>query len=108
MSRSFYRDLFDFRRDFDEIFNRVIGVNPVRETKLFEEVLTPPIEAWTDPEAKKFYLRIAVRGIDPKDLKVEVQGSTLTLSGERKQVETKIRLASAISVHKRRRRRNAD
>jgi len=87
--RSFYRDLFDFRRDFDEIFNRMIGVGPVPETKLFEEVLTPPVEAWTDPEAKKFYLRVAVPGIDPKDVKVEVQGDTLTISGERKKVETK-------------------
>jgi len=51
--RSFYRDLFDFRRDFDEIFNRMIGVGPVPETRLFEEVLTPPVEAWTDLEAKK-------------------------------------------------------
>lgn len=87
--RSFYRDLFDFRRDFEEIFNRMIGVGPVPETKLFAEVLTPPVEAWTDPEAKKFYLRVAVPGIDPKDVKVEVQGNTLTISGERKKVETK-------------------
>lgn len=87
--RSFYRDLFDFRRDFDEIFNRMIGVTPVPETKLFEEVLTPPIEAWTDPEAKKFYLRVAVPGIDPKEVKVEVQGNMLTISGERKHIETK-------------------
>jgi len=87
--RSFYRDLFDFRRDFDEIFNRMIGVGPVPETRLFEEVLTPPVEAWTDLEAKTFYLRVAVPGIDPKDVKVEVQGETLTISGERKKVETK-------------------
>jgi HSP20 family protein len=87
--RSFYRDLFDFRRDFDEIFNRMIGVSPVPETKLFQKVLTPPIEAWTDPEAKKFYLRVAVPGIDPRDVKVEIQGNTLTISGERKKVEAK-------------------
>lgn len=87
--RSFYRDLFDFRRDFDEIFNRMIGAAPVPETKLLGEVFTPPIEAWTDPEAKKFYLRVAVPGIDPKDVKVEVQGNVLTISGERKKIETK-------------------
>jgi len=87
--RSFYRDLFDFRRDFDEIFNRMVGVAPVPETKFFEQVLMPPIEAWTDPETKKFYLRVAVPGIDPKEVKVEVQGNMLTISGERKHVETK-------------------
>jgi HSP20 family protein len=87
--RSFYRDLFDFRRDFDEIFNRMIGANPAPETKLFEGVLTPPIEAWTDPEARRFYLRVAVPGLDPKDVKVEVQGNMLTISGGRQKVETK-------------------
>jgi HSP20 family protein len=87
--RSFYRDLFNFRRDFDEIFNRMIGAPAVPETKLFEEVLTPPIEAWTDPEGKKFYLRVALPGIDPKDVKVEVQGDMLTIFGERKKVEVK-------------------
>jgi HSP20 family protein len=87
--RRFYRDLFDFRRNFDEIFNRMLGVTPAPETKLLGEVFTPPIEAWTDPEAKKFYLRVAVPGIDPKDVKVEVQGDMLTISGERKKVETK-------------------
>lgn len=87
--RSFYRDLFDFRRDFDEIFNRMIGATPLPETKLFEEVLTPPIEAWTDPDTKKFYLRVAMPGVDPKDVKVDVQGNILTISGERKQIESK-------------------
>jgi HSP20 family protein len=87
--RSFYRDLFDFRRDFDEIFNQMIGVNAVPATKFFAETFAPPIEAWTDPEAKKFYLRVAVPGIDPKEVKVEVNAGTLTISGERKNVENK-------------------
>jgi HSP20 family protein len=86
---SFYRDLFDFRRDFDEIFHRMVGFSPVPETQLFGEGLTPPIEAWTDPEAKKFYLRVAVPGIEAKDVKIEVQGNMLTISGERKRVESK-------------------
>jgi len=30
-----------------------------------------------------------VAGIDPKEVKVEVQGNILTISGERKKVETK-------------------
>jgi HSP20 family protein len=88
--RSFYRDLFDFRRDFEDIFNRMIGATPaLTGTQTYEEVFTPPIEAWTDPEAKKFYLRVAVPGIDPKEVKVEVQGDLLTISGQRKHFETK-------------------
>jgi HSP20 family protein len=95
--RSFYRDLFDFRRGFEEIFNRMMGVSPVPDTKFFGEILTPPVEAWTDPEAKKFYLRVAVPGIDPKDVKVEVRGNTLMVFGERKQIET----AKRVSYHHR-------
>jgi HSP20 family protein len=87
--RGYYRDLFDFRRDFEDIFNRMIGATPVPGTQAYEEVFAPPIEAWTDPEAKKFYLRVAVPGIEPKEVKVEVQGNMLTISGERKKVETK-------------------
>lgn len=87
--RSFYRDLFDFRRDFDDIFNRMIGATPTPGTHVYEELFAPPVEAWTDPEAKKFYLRVAVPGIDPKEVKVELQGNVLTISGERKKAETK-------------------
>jgi len=87
--QSFYHHLWHFRRDFDEIFNRMMGMTPVPETKLLAEVFTPPVEAWTDPETKKFYLRVAVPGIDPKEVKVETQGNMLTISGERKKIETK-------------------
>jgi len=87
--RSFYRHLWDFRRDFDEVFNRMMGATPLPETKVFEEMWMPAVEAFTDPEAKKFYLRVAVPGIEPKDVKVEVRENTLTISGERKQIETK-------------------
>ncbi len=86
--RSFYRDLFDFRRDFDEMFNRIVRATPAL-TGTIEETFVPPIEAWTDTEAKKFYLRVAVPGIDPKDVKIEVQGNVLTISGERKHAEEK-------------------
>jgi len=86
--RTLYRGLFDFRRDFDEIFNRFMtGWPTMRESKLLGEYV-PPAEAWTDPEAKKFYLRIAVPGVDPKDVKLEVQGNALTITGERKSIET--------------------
>lgn len=96
--RNFYRDLFDFRRDFDEIFNRMIGATPVLTgTQTYGEFFTPAVEAWTDTEAKKFYLRVAVPGVEPKEVKIEVQGNVLTISGELKYVEEK----KEVSYHQR-------
>lgn len=85
-----YRDLFDFRRDFEDIFSRLVTEWPiVTEPKLLKAAFTPPVEAWTDRDAKKFYLRVALPGIDPKEVKLEVQGDMLTITGEHKIVETK-------------------
>ena len=75
--KAFYRDLFDFRRDFDEIFNHLIAGSP----KSSYEAYMPSVEAWTDPKAKKFYVRVALPGVDPHDVNVEVQANTLTIGG---------------------------
>jgi HSP20 family protein len=82
--KTFYRDLFDFRRDFDGIFNQLTTGWP---TRALHEAYVPPVEAWTDPEAKKFYVRVALPGVNPNDVKVEVQGKTLTVGGTRKSAE---------------------
>jgi HSP20 family protein len=84
-----YRDLFDFRQDFEDIFNKMVGFTRIPEPKLLTEAFVPPIEAWTDTDNKKFHLRVAIPGIEPKDVKLEVQGKMLMISGERKKVETK-------------------
>jgi HSP20 family protein len=83
---NFYRGMFDFRRDFDEIFNQLLTEWPVKnERKLFGTVpFTPAVEAWIEPETKKFYLKVAVPGVDPKDVKITAHENTLTISGERK------------------------
>jgi HSP20 family protein len=82
--RAFYRDLFDFRRDFDEIFTHLIAGWP---TESGYKPYVPAVEAWTDPESKKFYVRVALPGVDPHNVKVEVQGKTLTIGGSWKSVK---------------------
>jgi HSP20 family protein len=82
--RSFYRDLFDFRRDFDEIFNHLIAEWP---TRVGYQGYVPPIEAWADQEAKKFHVRVALPGVDPHNVNVQVQGNTLTIAGTWKNAE---------------------
>ena len=81
-----FEELFGFRREFDELFNRLFGGNmlgPVRFTPTQTEV--PPIEAWVDKEAKRYHARVAIPGIDPKDVQVNLEGNTLSIHAERKQ-----------------------
>ncbi len=87
---NFYRGMFDFRQNFDEIFNRLLTEWPVKgEKKLLGTVpFTPVVEAWIEPDAKKFFLKVAVPGVDPRDVKISVQEKMLTISGERKFAKT--------------------
>jgi HSP20 family protein len=83
-------DLFDFRRNFDNIFNRFLGgLTSTGERGARTLVAVPPIEAWVDKEKKKYHLSIAVPGMDPKDLQVDLQGNNLTVSGEHQAGEEK-------------------
>lgn len=83
---SFFENLFDFRRDFDELFNRLttgwpFSAQPV--PRLAQRV--PPVEAWVDSKTKRYHLRVALPGIDPDSVQLNLQGNTLTVSAERKE-----------------------
>jgi HSP20 family protein len=83
----FFEDLFDFRRDFDKIFNRIVTVQPwgkegVPRRPLFNFV--PPVEAYVDKETKKYVCKVSLPGIEPKEVQIHVQGNLLTITGERK------------------------
>ena len=85
-----FDDLFDFRRNFDHIFNRFLtgsGSSPERQAQML--VAVPPIEAWVDNEDKKYHLSVAVPGMDPKDVQLNLQGNNLTVSGEHKSEKEK-------------------
>ena len=83
----FLEDLFDFRREFDKIFNRMLTLKPrgkeeVAPWPLFNFV--PPVEAYVDKEAKKYVCKVSLPGIEPKEVQTHVQGNMLTIAGERK------------------------
>jgi HSP20 family protein len=85
-----FDDLFDFRRNFDHIFNRFLtgsGSSPERQAQML--VAVPPIEAWVDNEEKKYHLSVAVPGMDPKEVQLNLQGNNLTVSGEHKSEKEK-------------------
>jgi len=82
-----FQDLFDFRRDFDQIFNRLMLNKPIWQENYIPEKgfeFLPPVETYLDREAKKYICRIALPGIEPKDVEINVLGNMLTIKGERK------------------------
>ena len=78
-------ELFDFRRDFDSIFNRLL----TNGTESRGKTSTPPIQAWVDSDKKTYHLRVALPGVDPDEVQINAQGNTLTISGEHEASEEK-------------------
>jgi HSP20 family protein len=81
---NWFEDLFDFRRGFEQIFNRLLAGWPDTERAATMFGLMPQIEAWIDKEAKKYHLRLALPGVDPKKVDLKLQGNMLTISAESK------------------------
>jgi HSP20 family protein len=78
-----FQDLFDFRRNFDQVFNRMLRGSSVGEESTLGNEFTPAIEAFIDQDNKKFRCDVMLPGVDPKEVDVQVHGNTLTISGER-------------------------
>lgn len=84
---SIFDNLFDFRRDFDQLFNRFLSGWPWAEGQgqsTSTGAFTPAVETYVDRNTKKFHCRVSLPGIDPSEVKLEVHGNTLTISGERR------------------------
>jgi HSP20 family protein len=82
-----FEDLFDFRREFDKIFNRMLTAKPwgKEETAKWQSFnFVPPVEAYVDKEIKEYVCRIFLPGIEPKEVQIHVQGNLLNITGERK------------------------
>jgi HSP20 family protein len=87
--RDLYDELFGFRREFDEMFNRILtgkewAVVPQLPGFKKEFNFTPAVEAYVDKEAKKYICRVTLPGVEPKELQIHAQGNLLTIHGERK------------------------
>jgi HSP20 family molecular chaperone IbpA len=82
-----FEDLFGFRREFNEMFNRVLTGRPWSvELPEFKKAfsITPAVEAYVDKEGKKYFCRIALPGVEPKEVQLHAQGNLLAIRGERK------------------------
>ena len=91
-AENWFEDLFGFRREFDDMFNRIALRRPwAAELPEFKKTfsLKPAVETYLDKEGKKYVCRIALPGVEPKDLQVHAQGNLLTIRAERKLSQTK-------------------
>lgn len=82
-----YEDLFDFRREFEKIFNRMLTVSPVVKDEVAPWTgfnFVPAIETHLDKESKKYFCKVWLPGIEPKEVQINLQGNLLTIYGERK------------------------
>lgn len=82
-----FEDLFDFRRDFDKIFNRMLTVKPWSKEEVTPWTLKnfiPAVESFVDKDAKKYFCRVYLPAIDPKEVSILVEGNLLKITGERK------------------------
>jgi HSP20 family molecular chaperone IbpA len=82
-----FEDLFGVRREFDEMFNRILVGKPWGlELPEFRKTfgIYPAVEAFVDKEAKKYVCRVTLPGIEPKEVQIHAQGNLLTIRGERK------------------------
>jgi HSP20 family protein len=73
-------ELMTLHRDMDRLFDRVFGG---RETGTGAEGLfTPAMDVYRSGDGWR--AEVALPGIDPKEVQIDVAGSTLTVRGERK------------------------
>ncbi len=77
-------DLTSLRSEMDRLFEDFLAPVPLRQEWA---ALTPPVDVEETPEA--FIFRADLPGVDSKNVKVTVNGDTLTLRGERKREERK-------------------
>jgi HSP20 family protein len=83
-----FEDLFDVRREFDKIFNRMLTVRPWGKeevAKLAEFSFLPAVETYLNKETKQYVCKVSLPGIDPKHVHISVQNNILTITGERRE-----------------------
>jgi HSP20 family protein len=74
-----FRELDQFKRNFDEMFDRVLGGRTPAEP--IPELMRPAVESFV--ENGKIVIRADLPGIDPKDIDVTMSGDMLTIRGKR-------------------------
>ena len=75
-----YTPMFQLRREIDDLFGRAVGQGS-GDSAQREWTWTPAVEG--KYENGKYVIRVALPGIDPKDVEVSVQENELVVKGQR-------------------------
>ena len=86
LRRDPFGDLYNFRREMDDVFGRFLAA-PLWEPAGNANIdWIPAVESYIDQN--RFHVRMALPGVKPGDVNIQVHGNELRISGERKQETT--------------------
>jgi HSP20 family protein len=92
------RDLFAnferMRREIDELFGDVFERTGLAQRRTF----TPEIDVYYCGKPARAIVKVAIAGIDPEDVSLEIRGRQLVISGERRAAEAEGRLYQQIEI----------
>lgn len=77
-----FPEMESLRRQMDQIFDELVVNNPVTHQKDYANLLKPAIELQDHTEY--FLLRVALPGVDGKDVDVQIAKDAVAISGETK------------------------
>ncbi|MGC8605156.1 MAG: Hsp20/alpha crystallin family protein [Desulfomonilaceae bacterium] len=75
--------LTEFRREVDDLFNQFFGSPGWLPGTYFNKAFTPVFDVSETDE--DLFVKAELPGVDPKDIEVDLAGSTLTVKGEKKE-----------------------
>ncbi|MDX2005963.1 MAG: Hsp20/alpha crystallin family protein [Meiothermus sp.] len=78
-----FREMGKLRREIERVFDQ----SPLRFDLEFADVGTMPLDVYE--EGDKVMVKASLPGLKPEEIKVEVRGDVLYISGEAKQTEEK-------------------
>lgn len=81
----YHADLYDVRRNFDDVFSRFFAA-PLWERWSGAQSNAdwiPAVESYIDQN--QYHVRMALPGVKPDEVNIQVHGNELSISGERKQ-----------------------
>jgi HSP20 family protein len=92
------RDLFAnferMRREIDELFGDVFDRTGLTQSRTF----TPEVDVYYCGQPARAIVKVAVPGVDPDDVSLEVRGRQLVIAGRRRAQEAEGRLYQQIEI----------